>query len=394
MTHARRVLAGVAAGALVAATITVAPAAADHGSGRGVDTAAVQRQLDLLTTVDRMPGALATVRDRRGRTVTLTSGTAELGTGRPMVGSHARFRIASVTKPFVATAVLQLVARGTVRLDEPIDTYLPGVVRGSGEGAEIDGREITVRQLLQHTSGIPDYVEYLDKSDPTGPPVTPEQLLGLALAHKPGFRPGTGWSYSNTGYIIAGLLVERITGRDVATVVTERVIRPAGLRDTYWPAPGDVRIHGRHARNYTQHPDDPTGPLVDVTEFEPSFAGASGTLISTPSDLDRFWRALFTGRLLPRWAVAEMRDTVPLPPDWQELVGEDAGYGLGLMRVPLSCGGFAWGHGGDLVGVSNVSARDDRGPTVTVYRTAQVDSPQPAQRTAETVDIALCSGRS
>jgi D-alanyl-D-alanine carboxypeptidase len=393
MTHARRVLAGMAVGVLAAATVaqTAAPATADRRPA--VDTVAVRHQLDLLTTVDRIPGALAQVRDRRGRTVTLTSGTAELGTDRPMVGADGRFRVASVTKPFVATAVLQLVVKGKVDLDEPIDTYLPGVVRGSGAGAEIDGRDITVRQLLQHTSGLPDYVNYLDKSDPTGPPVTSEELLALALVHEPDFRPGAGWNYSNTGYVLAGMLVERITGQDVGTVVTQRVIRRAGLRDTYWPEAGDVRIRGRHAHNYTQNPDDPAGPLVDVTSFEPSFAGASGAMISTPTDLNLFWRALCTGRLLPRWALDEMRSTVPVSPEYQELLGKDAGWGLGVARFPLSCGGFAWGHGGDLVGVGTISARDDSGSTATVYRTAQVASPEPVRRTLNAVDIGLCTGR-
>lgn len=120
----------------------------------------VQAQLDLLTTVDRVPGALAQVRDRRGRLVTMTAGTSELGTDRPMVGADGRFRVASVTKTFVATAVLRLAARDRVRLDEPIETYLPGVVRGTGDGAAIDGGNITVRQLLQHTSGVPNYTEW------------------------------------------------------------------------------------------------------------------------------------------------------------------------------------------------------------------------------------------
>lgn len=388
MTPARRML---AAGAVVAAVLVPATATAEHRPV--VDVAAVQGQLDLLTTGDRMPGALAQVRDRRGRTVTLTSGTAELGTGRPMVDASARFRIASVTKPFVAVAVLQLVAAGKVRLDTPIEEYLPGVVRGSGEGAEIDGRKITVRQLLQHTSGIPNYTEHLELTDPTAPPVTPEEILGMALVHRPDFPPGAGWHYSNTGYIVAGMLIERITGRDVVTVVTERIIRPAGLRDTYWPAAGDLRIRGPHARNYLENPADPAGPLVEATAFEPTLAWAAGAMISTPTDLNRFWRALFDGRLLPRWAVTEMRTAVPVPREWQDLLGEGAAYGLGLMRVPLSCGGFAWGHGGDLPGVSNISTHDDRGPTATVYRTAQVSSPQPLRRTLRTIDLALCTSR-
>src|SRR2546421_11352871 len=124
----RRGMVAVAVGAVAAAAVAPpAPAAAE----RRPLTNAVRAQLDLLTSVDRVPGALAQVRDRDGRSVTVTSGTAELGTSRPMVTSVGRFRIASVTKPFTAVAVLQLVARNEVQLDAPIETYLPGVVRGT-----------------------------------------------------------------------------------------------------------------------------------------------------------------------------------------------------------------------------------------------------------------------
>jgi D-alanyl-D-alanine carboxypeptidase len=215
----------VVVGALVVASS--APAAAERGPI--TDPAGVKAQLDLLTSADRVPGALAEVRDRHGRSVTVTSGTAELGTGRPMVDGDARFRIASVTKPFTAVAVLQLVARYRVRLDAPIETYLPGVVRGTGEGSEIDGRDITVRQLLQHTSGLPDYTRSLNSAELTQP-VEPAELVRIALSRKPDFTPGEGWQYSNTGYVLAGMIVERVTRKDIGTAVTELVIRPAHLR--------------------------------------------------------------------------------------------------------------------------------------------------------------------
>lgn len=374
---------GIALG--VAALLLTPPlAAAEHRAPP--DTDPVQAQLDLLTGVDRVPGALAQVRDRHGRSVTMTAGTAELGTNRPMVGSEGRYRVASVTKTFVATAVLRLVAKHRVRLDEPIETYLPGVVRGTGEGAEIDGRNITVRQLLQHTSGVPDYVQYLDLSQLEGP-VEASELVRLALSHKPDFIPGKGWRYTNTGYTLAGMLVERLTGKDIGTAVTDLVIRPAGLRDTYWPPAGERRIRGPHAHNYMPDEDDPEGPLVDVTEYEPSWAGASGALVSTPNDLNRFWRELFGGHLLPSRQLAQMRATRPAP-----ALGDDVGYGLGLVRLPLTCGGNAWGHGGDLVGagVSNASLRAETGRAATVYITAQTGE-QAANRLRHTIDVALCA---
>ena len=372
-------MAVVAVIGLTTAIVASSPAAAQRRPATG----AVQAELDLLTSVDRIPGALAQVRDRHGRSVTLTSGTAELGTGRPMVSGTGRFRIASVTKSFTAVAVLRLVADHRVVLDAPIETYLPGVVRGTGEGAEIDGHDITVRQLLQHTSGLPDYIGYLDGSDR---PVEPIELVRLALAHQPDFAPGQGWQYTNTGFILAGMLVERLTGMDIRTAVTDMVIRPAGLRDTYWPRPGDTGIRGPHAHNYVQDPDDPQGRLVEATAFEPSLAGASGAMVSTPSDLNRFWRELFGGRLLPGRMLAEMKTAVPAPVGPPG--GPGAGYGLGLMRVPLSCGGYVWGHDGGLVGVGNVSVRSPSGREVTVYITALTD--QAYQRVWHTIDVALC----
>ncbi|NUT51206.1 MAG: beta-lactamase family protein [Saccharothrix sp.] len=378
----RRVVAALAAGASAVA-LCVPAAAADRPV---TDVAAIRADLDLITGADRVPGALAEVRDRSGRSVTITSGTAELGTGRAMVDGDGRFRIASVTKPFTAVAVLSLVARHRVRLDAPVETYLPGVVRGTGDGSAIDGRDITVRQLLQHTSGLPDYVRYLDSVD-RNQPVEAAELVRIALSHEPSFTPGRGWAYSNTGYVLAGMLVERVTRQDIGTAVTDLVIRPAGLRDTYWPPAGERGIRGPHAHNYVLDETDPAGPLVDVTEFEPSWAGASGAMVSTPSDLNRFWQQLSGGRLLPGWALAQMRTTVSAPG-----LGPDVEYGLGLIRLPRSCGGHLWVHGGDLSGggVANVSGQDDAGRAATVYITALTGETAVARMRA-TMDVALCS---
>ncbi|GAB2989295.1 hypothetical protein GCM10027184_48170 [Saccharothrix stipae] len=374
----RRAVAVIAGASVLA---SAAPAAADRRPT--TDVAAIRAQLDLITGADGVPGALAEVRDRRGRSVTITSGTAELGTGRPMVDGDGRFRIASVTKTFVATAVLRLVARHRVRLDAPIETYLPGVVRGTGAGSAINGHDITVRQLLQHTSGLPDYLRFLDLAESTGP-VEAAELVRTALSHEPDFAPGAGWRYSNTGYILAGMLVERLTRSDIGTAVTDLVIRPARLDDTYWPPAGEQGIRGPHARNYTV---DKAGALVDVTEFEPSWAGAGGAMVSTPSDLNRFWQELLNGRLLPRWALTELQTPVPAPP-----LGKDVGYGLGTARLPLSCGGHVWAHGGDLAngGIATVSGQDDSGRTATVYITA-LTSRTAMEHMLHTFDTTFCS---
>jgi D-alanyl-D-alanine carboxypeptidase len=349
------------------------------------DEAALQRQIDVLTASDGAPGALVQLRDPNGRTVTLRSGTATLGSGLPMVGANGHFRVGSITKSFVALAVLQRVAAGDVSLDDSIERYLPLVVRGSGEGASIDGNQITVRQLMQHTSGIADYTDFI-ATLPTEP-VNAEDLVALALAHEPAFAPpGAAWHYSSTGYLILGMLLERLTGQDVANVLAEQVLEPRGLGETYWPAPGEHGIRAPRAQNYLPAPAGSEGEFVDVTELEPSIAGASGQLISTPGDVNRFWQALFERSPLPHWLLDEMTTTHALP----EGFGEGAGYGLGLYRLPLSCGGYYFGHTGDHLGVQAASGRDASGIQVTLYITRR-QSADTARDVQSAIDTAFCS---
>ncbi|WP_330445842.1 serine hydrolase domain-containing protein [Streptomyces anulatus] len=155
--------------------------------------------LHRLTAVDGGPGAFVEMRDRRGSTV-LTDGVADVERRTPL-DPDSRFRIGSMTKTFTATAMLQLVGERRVHLDAPVERYLPRVVRGHGN----DGRRITVRQLLQHTSGLPDFLDHFDPRDIVMDPLAhrdPLDLVNIALAHPPEFAPGAGWSYSNTGYLL------------------------------------------------------------------------------------------------------------------------------------------------------------------------------------------------
>jgi D-alanyl-D-alanine carboxypeptidase len=245
-----------------------------------------------------------------------------------------RIRIGSSTKTFTATVVLQLVGEHRIALDAPIARYLPGVVDRGG----YDGRKITVRQLLQHTSGLPDHVDALNWDDIESlryRHFTDRELVDLALGLPP---PAAAWSYSTTNYILAGMIVEKVTGHRIEDEVTRRIIGPLGLRDTYWP--GDSpRIRGPHPRGYLDG--------RDVTDFNMSFGGAGGALVSTLDDEDRFFRALLSGRLLPPAQLAEMVRTVPADPD---RVWPGARYGLGLISTPLPCGGVFWGHGGTTPG--------------------------------------------
>jgi len=363
----------VATGTLVAllAAPTAAPALAT--------VSPVQRALDVVVK-DGAPGAEAVIRDRDGHTHVVRSGVGDLGTGRAFP-ANGEFRAGSDTKSFVATVVLQLVAAGQVELDAPIGRYLPGVVSGNGN----DGTKITVRQLLQHTSGIYNYLLDLGKYSPEEirhRGAEPAELVAMAMAHPPLFAPGTQWSYSNTNYIIAGMLVEKITHRSVATEIAARITRPLGLRGTYLPGRGDEHLPAPHANGYTTD----GGPLFDFTDFDPSIAGAAGGLVSTPEDLNRFYAALLGGRLLPPAQLAEMRRTVPVG------IGlPGAAYGLGLASVPLSCGGVFWGHGGNINGFSTMSGVTADGRRVTVVANLDPLPDQASDALAAAFDTAFCA---
>lgn len=372
----------VTAAATVAALLAPSPASAGTPTARA--DRAIQRSLDDLVARRGFPGVLASVRDRDGRVRNYTAGVADLLTGAA-VPVDGQVRIASNTKMFTATVVLQLVGEGRIDLDAPVEQYLPEIVRGSGN----DGRRITVRQLLQQTSGLPDYDGVLGGGDLLSVVHTyfqPRDLVDAALAHAPGFAPGTKWEYSNTNYVLAGLIVERVTGRPVGEEITRGIIDRVGLRHTYWPGTGEQPIRGRHPHGY--YAAKPGDSWVDVTTLDPSLGWAAGQLVSTPSDLARFMRALVGGKLLAPAQLRQMETTVAAPDfdatgTWR--------YGLGLARTEPSCGGAAWGHGGDIQGFEtrNLVTTDGRAAVVTV--TALPTSLEAVAHVLAAVDTALCA---
>jgi D-alanyl-D-alanine carboxypeptidase len=364
------------AAGLLGAALTTAAAAGPRPDP------AVRASLDALVSQEKFPAALASV-SKNGRTTSLAAGSSRLGRQVP-VPLDGQVRAGSNTKTFTAVVVLQLVAEGLVDLDAPIEKYLPGLVRGEG----IDGTKITVRQLLQHTSGLPNYTAYIGLENFAALQhkfFQPHDLLAAALAHPADFAPGTKWEYSNTNYLLAGLLIERVTGRPVQEQITGRVIEKAGLRHTYWPQPGDQTIREPHPQGYA---GDATGAVIDATEMDPSWGGAAGQLISTPGDLAQVDRALLDGKLLPPAQLAEMRETVdaPLMPGWR--------YGLGLFSVPLSCGGVYWGHGGDIHGYETRGGATEDGRSVGLAVTALPgtfgDADKAAKAVVAAVDTAFC----
>lgn len=295
------------------------------------------------------PSALASVTGPDGQSTDATAGAD--------VPADGEIRIASNTKMFVATVVMQLVDEGAVDLDASVETYLPGLVVGTG----IDGAGITVRQLLQHTSGLPEYADQIaaDAFAVREQYVSPRDMLDVALERPAAFAPGERWEYSNTNYLVLGLLVERVTDRALGEQIDERVVEPLGLEHTYLPHPGERELRGPHPTGFHAKV---AGELVDFTALDPSFAWAAGAMVSTPSELNTFMQALLDGELVSEQSLAAMQTGVPAGDElWPE-----ATYGLGLQSYPLSCGGTAWGHGGDIPGMQTRNAVGPDGTSVTI----------------------------
>ncbi|MEU4544190.1 serine hydrolase domain-containing protein [Nonomuraea dietziae] len=290
------------------------------------------------------------------------AGVRDLKSGRPAV-PEGHFRIGSVTKTFVATVVLQLVDEGKVKLDEPIGSYLPGVVP--------DGEKITVRQILNHTSHLYDYMSEPGYSTNRWRGkdrfrhYSPAALLKVAFAKK---LPADGrWHYSNTNYVVAGLLVEKVTGRPYGQEVARRILRPLGMRHT--SVPGDrPGLPAPHARGYEPAPG---GKLVDATLMNPSLDWAAGEMISTARDLDVFFDALLTGGLTSAASLKAMRTTVK--------TGVGFEYGLGLQAYPTPCGTKVWGHSGELIGYLTFAFRSDDGRSLTLSINPSATNPSTEQ---------------
>lgn len=277
------------------------------------------------------PGAVIGRRTEAGL-LGVASGKADLGTGRKAAPGD-RYRIGSNTKTMVAVVVLQLVEEGKVGLDDPVSRLLPDL--------GLDQR-ITVRHLLNQTSGF--HTDTKVASPPYGYDYNrfhyfePEQLVEIALTNtEPRAEPGKRFEYSNTNYVLAGLVIERVTHHPVQFELQRRIFGPLKLRDTSFPAYNPV-IFGRHLSGYLLGEGEPP---YDTTVYSMSWAWTAGAVISTVQDETTFLRALFNGKLLSKRMFAEM--TTP---------GPNGQYAMALVKLPLDCapGGFVWGHDGIVFG--------------------------------------------
>jgi D-alanyl-D-alanine carboxypeptidase len=324
---------------------------AQAAAAQGDSLASLQQQLDALAAADGgPPGAVVTLR-RGSRTTVLTTGVANAATGRrPRASDH--MRIASVAKAYNGAVILRLVAGGRLRLDSTIGAVLPTLPRA--------WRGVTVRQMLNHTSGLPDYTKSAAfrkqfRTDPGGF-VRPAKIVGWVRGDPLVFAPGSRYEYSNTDNIVLGLMAQAVTGRPYGKLLRRFVFRPLGLRMTSFPASVQLPrpfLHG-YLTELGSAPEDVS------TLLSPSGAWASGAIVSTPLDLNRFVRGLLGSRLFPRALqrkqlrfVAGGRSSPPGP-------GANSA-GLAVFRYRTRCG-TVYGHTGNFPGYVQFAAatRDGR----------------------------------
>ncbi|WP_228540064.1 serine hydrolase [Nocardia sp. XZ_19_385] len=321
---------------------------------------AVRGDLDAVIRAGAV-GAIATLTDNGGTTVS-TAGRADIATGATIPADRPQYvRVGSVTKSFTAAIVLQLVAEQRVDLDMSIDTYLPGLLTGDG----VDGRAITVRQILGHRSGLPEPAETPELNEHAaarnGHTYTPAQEIEIALRLPAQFAPGARFQYTNTNYIVAGMLIEAVTGHRFTDELRDRILTPLGLSDTYLPATAETGLRAPHPTGYTAV----DGTITDVTLMEPSLPWTSGALVSTGADLNRFYTALLSGQVVPQPQLRQMLDGVDMGN------GDGMSYGLGVGYAQLPCGAQYVGHIGGVRGFTAISGATAAGRAVTVSFTGK-----------------------
>ncbi|MEY9962701.1 D-alanyl-D-alanine carboxypeptidase [Streptacidiphilus sp. MAP12-16] len=373
---------------------------------RAAHTGAPAARTDQLTALAQQdvdagaPGVIVRVDDGNGPAVEI-SRQAPWTRADHTLAVGDQFRMGSSTKTMVATLVLQLVAEHRLKLTDPVEKWLPGLVP--------NGHAITLRMLLNHTSGLFNHV-----NDPavlaafTGQDTrqwTPKELLAAAVRHPALFAPGKEYSYSNTNYIALGLVLEKATGHRLADLIEERIARPLNLKQTYLAtstprSDGSKLAHGyepdaAHLASLLP-PGTPAGTAfagpsrgdhVDTTWINNSSEWAAGGVVSTAEDWGRFQTALMSGGLLPPAQLKEMRTTV----------AEDAStpnrYGLGLEKVVTPCG-TVWGHVGQVPGYSSENYTDSTGHrTVSVFTTTIFGLAEPKVGAADQalVNAAVCT---
>jgi D-alanyl-D-alanine carboxypeptidase len=357
---------------MLAPVVGSAPVAAQSSLTQTLQSAVTARMQEL-----RVPGAVILVQDPKIGTWMTAIGTSDLKTQAPIT-TDMHFRIGSITKTFTGTVILQLVDEGKLRLDDPIAKYQPAVPNGAN---------ITIRQLLQMTSGLYNYTEDLawnQALDANPQRVwTQKELLDIALAHPPYFAPGTDFHYSNTNTVLLGLVIEQITGNHVTDEFARRIFNPLGMRDTVMPPLTVAAIPDPHPRGYLYgtNVESLTAPVLtgdaaakanaaagtpnDWTDMNPSWGWTAGSAISTVHDMQIWAKALATGTLIS--AAAQRERLMYVPP----------GYGLAVVQIA----GYI-GHNGSLPGFQSQALYNPTTDSTIVVLTNLQNSPS-GQGTAD-----------
>ncbi|APU22073.1 serine hydrolase domain-containing protein [Actinoalloteichus sp. GBA129-24] len=363
----RRRLAALTAGLILCAPHATASATTEAGAP--ADRATIEAELARMVEAGA-PGVAVTIADG-ARRWQAAGGLADLTSGTPMP-AESTFRAASLTKSMVAAAVLRLVDQARLSLDDTLDELVPGLVPGEDV--------ITVEHLVRHTSGLADYTVTLEQETPAeygSRTFAPADLVEMGVALGAVSRPGEAFHYSNTGYVLLGMIVEATTGQPLPEVLRDEVFTPAGMADTFLPGT-EPRLPQPHPTGYVVL----DGQRHEVTEINPSFAWAAYGAVSTAEDLQRLFASLLTGGLLSPELTALLRDTVPTGHElWP-------GYGLGIEEMTTTCGVRLWGHTGSIPGYTTMSfATDDGARQVSVLFNQQDVSPDAALIAIGSVNI-------
>jgi D-alanyl-D-alanine carboxypeptidase len=285
-------------------------------------------------------------------------------TGRPM-RIHDRMRIASAAKAFSGAVALSLVSEGELSLNDTIGELLPELPEAWSE--------VTLRQLLHHTSGIPDFSlalefqEALLASLTKAPP--PEELLSFVEDEELLFDPGSEYHYSNSDNIVVGLMVEAVTGKSYEDQLRERVYKPLGLRKTTLPRGPNLRKPFIHGYDLSEHPPEDVSELVAA-----GWSWASGGIVSTPADLNTFIRGYVGGKLFDQRTRAKQRRVIEGGSSEPPGPGKNSA-GLALFRYETRCG-TVWGHTGNTPGYTQFMAASPNGRhSVTVSINSQLAPP-------------------
>lgn len=277
------------------------------------------------------------------------TGTTTIDGGVEIQPNHL-FQVGSIVKSFIAVILLQLDAEGVLLLDNHISQWLPQIIP--------EWKNITIRQLLNHTSGIYNYTDTFDeimkieKNLDLNKQWTADELINIAVSQPLYFTPGQGWHYSNTNYVIAGLIIEAATNESLNEVLKMRFFIPLELQHTYYlPTTLSPDILQTMARGYSKReyfPDEPK----DITELNLSWANAAGGLVSTSHDITLWFRQLVNGSLLPDEQMDQLKTTTPIV-GLQSFTTNGASYGLGVIHDLTTLGEESWFHTGGTLGYTS-----------------------------------------